>query len=112
MRIAVPLEENRGVDSRVAEHFGRARFFLIYDTESGSFEVIDFEKEEKGVCSPASFLIEKGVHAVYVLGMGYKARCRLEEAGVQVLTGGYTVARDVLRNLDRLDKFKGGCAHH
>ncbi len=112
MLVAIPLEENRDLESDVAEHFGRVRFFLIYDTESKAHRIIDFVKREEGVCAPAVVLVELGVDAVYVLGMGYRARCMLEEAGVVVLTGPYRRAKDVVENLDRLERFEGGCSHH
>ncbi len=112
MLVAIPLEENKDLESAVAEHFGRARFFLIYDTESKAHRIIDLVKKEEGVCAPAAVLVELGVGAVYVLGMGYRARCMLEEAGVVVLTGPYRRAKDVVENLDRLERFEGGCSHH
>lgn len=33
MRIVIPVEEDRGLDSRVSEHFGRAPLFLMLELD-------------------------------------------------------------------------------
>ena len=35
MKIAVTAENNNGLDSMVAQHFGHAPFFILVDVENG-----------------------------------------------------------------------------
>ena len=34
MRIVIPTNNKKGLNAQIAEHFGRASNFLIYDTET------------------------------------------------------------------------------
>ncbi len=111
MKLAMPIVSDQGLDSEVSEHFGRSECFLIYDTSTGTFNVLDFRKDEEGTCSPARFLMNLGVDALYVLGIGFRAREMLEMAGIRVKTGPFTRVRDVIEHLDELEDFRGGCVH-
>jgi predicted Fe-Mo cluster-binding NifX family protein len=33
MRIVIPVEEDRGLDSRLSEHFGRTSFLLVLEID-------------------------------------------------------------------------------
>ncbi|MBO3754306.1 MAG: hypothetical protein FGF53_05460 [Candidatus Brockarchaeota archaeon] len=35
MRIVIPVEDDRGLDSRLSEHFGRAPLFLMIELDEG-----------------------------------------------------------------------------
>jgi predicted Fe-Mo cluster-binding NifX family protein len=35
-RVAVPVEEDRGLDSRISEHFGGSPYFIFIDVQDGS----------------------------------------------------------------------------
>ncbi len=109
MRIAIPLKEKKGMESRIEEHFGRTRFFAIYDSESGQLEEIEVSKAEHGTCSPARELLRLGVDAIFVLGMGAKARMLFEENGIRVFTGNFRSVQEVVENIDKLERFSGGC---
>jgi len=39
--VAVPLEDNQGIDSKISLHFGRAAYFIIARTRKG--DIIDYE---------------------------------------------------------------------
>lgn len=39
--VAVPIEDNRGLDSKISPHFGRAAFFIIARTRNG--DIIDYK---------------------------------------------------------------------
>jgi len=109
MRIAIPIKEKNGMNSRTEEHFGRARYFAIYDSETKQLEEVEVRKEEHGICSPVRELLELGIDAVFVLGMGAKARALFEENGVKVFTGNFRSVREVAENIDKLESFRGGC---
>ena len=45
MRILIPVLENRGKESRVSPHFGRAPYFALYDSETEKLEIIENKSE-------------------------------------------------------------------
>ncbi len=41
MKVCIPIEKNKGLDSIAYNHFGTAPFFLIYDSENEQMKIID-----------------------------------------------------------------------
>lgn len=109
MRIAIPVNEDRGMDSGVAPHFGHVPLMAVYDTEKCDIEMIGVKPTDG--CSPIESLSGKRVDAVYALGMGMKAmeRCRLMK--VRIMTGSFMTVEDVIRNIDRLEELDESCGH-
>ncbi len=90
MKICV-TSQGRELSSQVDSRFGRARYFVIYDDEAESFEVIDNEENLNaaggaGVQS-ATAVAESGCEWVIGGHMGPKAMSVLQSAGVRVATG-------------------------
>ena len=56
MKIAIPTNNKKGLEDTVAEHFGRAKNFLIYDTETKSFEIYPNPEVIGGKEFPPDFL--------------------------------------------------------
>ncbi len=55
MRIAIPAEDNRGLESNVSRHFGRAKYFVFVDVEEGKTEnaevvEVPFDEHRPGIC--------------------------------------------------------------
>ena len=75
MKICIPVEKDEGIDSAVYGHFGSAPYFLIYDMESKSAEVIENSNQHHshGTCNPLGAISEKNVGAVITGGMGMGA---------------------------------------
>jgi predicted Fe-Mo cluster-binding NifX family protein len=98
MKVCIPVEEYRGLDSRVFDHFGSAPAFALVDTETLAVEPVDNRDEhhEHGQCSPVKAMGGRQVNAVIVGGIGPGAIRGLQQAGIQVcrFTGG-TVAEAV-----------------
>ncbi|OGW79649.1 MAG: diguanylate cyclase [Omnitrophica bacterium RIFCSPLOWO2_12_FULL_44_17] len=105
MKICIPIENNKGLASKVFGHFGSAPYFLIYDTEEKSSDVIENKNEHHahGMCQPMNALAGKKIDAVVSGGMGARAVEKLNAGGIRayrVIPG--TVA-------DIVDQFlKGG----
>ncbi|MGI6642443.1 MAG: NifB/NifX family molybdenum-iron cluster-binding protein [Bacillota bacterium] len=99
MRIAVPIDEK---DSKsVSISFGRAQYFLIYDTETKESVILD-----NGVATSASggagilaaqFLVDNRVSALITPRCGQNAANVLEAAGVKVYK---TTGTSVNDNID------------
>ena len=129
MRIAVPCEDARGLDSNVSMHFGRAKFFVIADVANGrivNVEVVQLPFDEHVPGQIPRFLQSLGVDTILAYGVGMRARMFFESMGIRVITGAYGRVRDVLESFLRgtlvLDvdwekkegfgKHHGHCDHH
>jgi predicted Fe-Mo cluster-binding NifX family protein len=119
MKICIPTEEQKGLDSLAYGHFGSAPYFLIYDTVAKDFEILDNNESEHehGQCNPVMPLKEKGVAAVVVAGMGARALMNLRSMGIAVFhTSETTTVNNIISQLD-LNKMQeltveNSCQHH
>ncbi|RPH51062.1 MAG: diguanylate cyclase [Desulfobacteraceae bacterium] len=86
MKIAFPIQEDQGVDSRIFNHFGSASLFIIVDTENGKIEssVNPDIDHQHGQCQPLKALGGNKVDAVAVCGIGKGALVKLQNSGVKV----------------------------
>ncbi|MFP4176588.1 MAG: NifB/NifX family molybdenum-iron cluster-binding protein [Planctomycetota bacterium] len=89
------------LSSEVDPRFGRARFFIIHDGETGEYEVIDNEQNMNaaggaGVQS-ATTIADRGCDWVISGHMGPKAMSVLQEAGIRVATGAEGKVSDALQ---------------
>lgn len=86
MKICIPVDEDRGLDSPVCAHFGSAPLFMIVDTESGACRAIPNANEHHshGMCTPLAALRGVSVDGIAVGGIGAGALGKLLAAGVRV----------------------------
>lgn len=72
MKIAIPIEDARGLESPVYGHFGSAPAFLVVDSESGAASVIDNQQmgHVHGQCNPIAALAGQTVDALITGGIG------------------------------------------
>jgi len=127
MRIAFPVQEDRGPESSVYGHFGSAPTFIIMDEESGACEAVKNQDatHAHNMCQPVQALGGRPVDAVVVGGIGAGALRKLQAEAIKVYRG---VEGSVRENLElikagRLPEFplemtcaghqhEGGCHHH
>jgi predicted Fe-Mo cluster-binding NifX family protein len=119
MKIAFPIETDKGMDSELYGHFGSAPIFAVVDADSGSFEAVDNGRHEHahGQCQPTSGLGERSVQAVVCQGMGMRAVQKLNEIGISVyLAAGARTIDEALAafRAGSLTLFQPGdaCQHH
>lgn len=105
MRIAISLENKKGLDSDVAHHFGRCPYFALVDVddhEIQSCEIVDnpyYSAHQPG--QVPGFIKEQGADVMLSGGMGRRAIRFFEEYGIQAATGAQsTVQGAVKRYLD------------
>ena len=103
MKIAVASSGktlNDGVDSR----FGRCPYFLIVDTKTGKFDVVENSASRSahgaGIAA-VQLVVDQGVQAVIVGNLGPKAREVLQKSKVRIFEG-----NDGVRIADALEKVK------
>ena len=103
MKILFPLEESKGLESKIALHFGRAPWIGIWNTETQELKIIPnpllelHEKFER----PVLKLIELGFQVVFVKGIGRKAVEVLKEKGIKIKTGDFNTVREALENEEK-----------
>ncbi|MDK2786736.1 MAG: hypothetical protein PWQ80_1415 [Thermotoga sp.] len=91
MIIAIPVSENKGKDSPISEHFGRAPYFAFVEVENG--KVLDISVEENPLAQDhvagavPNFVKEKGAELVIVRGIGKRAFSIFETLGIKVIRG-------------------------
>ena len=89
MRIAV-ASTGETLDSEVDRRFGRAAYFLIFDTETMAFSAFKNDRdsaEEKAGIGAARAVTGAGVQSVLTGNCGAKAAQILRDAGVRLYTG-------------------------
>jgi predicted Fe-Mo cluster-binding NifX family protein len=86
VKIAIPVEDSRGLESLVYGHFGSAPCFLVYDSGSGAASVVDNGQlaHEHGHCNPIAVLAGQRVDAVVTGGIGGRALELLQAARIRV----------------------------
>lgn len=114
-RVVLPLEEDKGLDSRLSAHFGRAPYFAIVDLdESGGLirmEIVPNKEGFEGGRKAKELVLSYKPNAVIVLNIGPGAVESLKGFGVKVLRADSTVAKDAISSYKdgKLKEFEETC---
>ncbi|HOZ47894.1 MAG TPA: NifB/NifX family molybdenum-iron cluster-binding protein [Candidatus Hydrogenedentes bacterium] len=105
MKIAITAQ-GADMNAAVDPRFGRAKFFIVVDTDTGEFTTADnsmnLNAAQGAGIQAGRNVVELGVESVVTGHVGPKAYTTLEAGGVSVYTGASgTVA-------EALDQFKAG----
>jgi predicted Fe-Mo cluster-binding NifX family protein len=101
MRIAISLDENKGLESRISHHFGRCPYFAVVEVdggEVGEVQVISnpyFADHQPGMVP--EFIKEQGADVMISGGVGRRAIGFFEHYGIQAATGAAGTALDSLQ---------------
>jgi predicted Fe-Mo cluster-binding NifX family protein len=101
MRIAVAVQE-KGVDARVDPRFGRAPFFALYDTSSGSMEFRPnsaMNAASGAGLEAAKLMADWGVDLVLAGEVGPKAQDVLNSRGIRILKPKKTTLKEALSEI-------------
>ena len=102
MKIVIPTNNKEGLNAQIAEHFGRASNFLIYDTETESFEIFPNPEVTGGKEFPPDFLERQGVKSVIVFSLGALAYKKFKNYNIKMYKA---IPESILENVK---KFKEG----
>ena len=98
MKIAVSAVEGK-TTSQVEPRFGRSRWFLVFDSETGEHQVIDNSEAADSTSgagvATAQRIVDSGVECVVTGRVGPNAGRVLEHAGVRVVDGATGTVQDV-----------------
>lgn len=102
MKIAVTVENNNGLESMVAEHFGRAPCFMLVDVENGEVTATQVvanpfaEAHQPG--QVPGFIHEHKANVILSGGMGGRAIEFFGQLGIKAATGASGTVRQALEN--------------
>lgn len=100
MKVLIAIENNAGLDSTLDTRFGRAGYFLVYDTDEQKILFIrenQFKNEGHGVgIKTATFVIENGCQAVIGAQPGPKAAAIIEQAHVKMIVDDKGTVKEAL----------------
>jgi len=112
MRLLIAINENKGEESKLSEHFGRCPYFAIYDTNTKDIEIVenklDHSNQNK---TPVDQIMIFKPDIVFSKGMGPKAIELFNKKGIKIKTGPYTIVKDVIANINNLEELNVGCEH-
>jgi len=101
MKIAIASDENRDLDSRAAQHFGRCPFYVFITVDENN-EVKEVETVENPYFNGHApgvvpqFIADKDADVIIAGGMGPKAVEWFNQLGVKALTASAPKVSDVL----------------
>jgi len=102
MKIAFASEENRGVESILAYHFGRCPYYVFIDVEDNKVNNVEtkenpfFNKHEPGIVP--QFVAKEKTNVIIAGGMGPRAIDWFEKLGVKPITTIPRKIKDILQD--------------
>ncbi|NHJ85401.1 MAG: dinitrogenase iron-molybdenum cofactor biosynthesis protein [Asgard group archaeon] len=97
MIIAFPVINDKGLDGLLADHFGRAPLFALYDTESKEVKTVDNGGDHFGGTEPVpTFLKGIGTNVLICKGLGRKAIMLFNDHDIGVFITQNSLVKDAL----------------
>jgi len=88
MRLGITLEDEKGLDGNIAQHFGQCKYFFLVDIEKNKIKdskiVPNTIVHGGGGCMTVDELLKHNITHVIAGGMGMNAQNKFVQAGVQV----------------------------
>ena len=103
MKIAFPIKKNNGLNSDISDHFGISKEFMIVDSISKDFQIMENQKlgEEKAACKSHQLSGESKIDIVITRCIGNGSLRNLNAAEITVLQA---VEGTIGDNLERYNK--------
>jgi len=104
MKLLIAINENKGTDSKLSEHFGHCPYFAVYETETKKLEIIKNKIDHSNQnLTPVDQIMELSPDIVFTKGVGERA--------IKLKTGNYKIVKEVLDNINNLKEMEDGCGH-
>ena len=90
LKIAVPVRDDKGLESTIEEHFGRAAYFAlieVVDGEVARVTVLENPLREHGPGDLPRLLKSHGVNVVLAGRVGQRAQAFFRELGIELVLG-------------------------
>ena len=120
-KVVIPVADESGLNAQLAEHFGRAPYFVLIDlneeSEVSNVKTIPNVGEHAGGMGQThDHILELRPDAIIVYGMGPRGLSTFQNAGVAVLRANADTVKEVVSAYkdDKLQELTEGChhAHH
>ncbi|HSL93031.1 MAG TPA: NifB/NifX family molybdenum-iron cluster-binding protein [Bacillota bacterium] len=119
MKIAIPVDE-KSWETTVCQSFGRAPYYLIYETETRhhEFKVNEAASSSGGAgVKAAQLIVDEKIDTVLTPRCGENSAEVLIGAGIQILRTAHALAKDNIRaflegKLLKLEEIHGGYHRH
>lgn len=106
MKIAISSQGNT-LESQVDQRFGRARWFIVIDTDTDAFDVISNEEGMNAIhgagIQAAENIARHDVNCVITGHCGPNAFRTLKAAGIKVITGAYGTISEILEKFKKCE---------
>ena len=117
-RIIIPTQDQKGLNARLAEHFGRAPYYVIVDIdEKGETanvrSVPNVGEHAGGMGFSHDILLQHKPTAIIVYGMGPRGIMSFQSAGAEVLKANADTVSEVIAAYKegKLQQVTEGCEH-
>ena len=117
-RLVIPAVDKSGLNAQLAEHFGRAPYFVIVELdekeEVSEVKTVPNTGEQAGGRGQAhDNILELQPNAIIVYGMGPRGLSTFQSAGVAVLRANAKTVSEVIAAYkdDKLQELTEGCRH-
>ena len=90
MRIAFAVDENKGLESKLSQHFGRCPYYIFVDVEGNKVKKVEtkrnpfYEGHAPGLVP--QFIAEQGANVIIAGGMGWRAIEWFRKLGIKPIT--------------------------
>lgn len=85
MKIVIPTDDKKGLDAKIAEHFGRCNTYTFINGKGEILEIIDNTSEHMGGQGlPPEIMKEHGADVLLCRGLGPRALNLCDEFGIEV----------------------------
>jgi predicted Fe-Mo cluster-binding NifX family protein len=96
MKIIIPTDAKKGLDDKVAEHFGRCNTYTFLDEDGKVLEIIANTSEHMGgVGLPPELMKKHGANVLLCRGLGPRALDLCREFGIEVYVAQAETVRDI-----------------
>jgi predicted Fe-Mo cluster-binding NifX family protein len=121
VKVAIPVENDLGLDSLISGHFGHSPGFMIADISNGEVEKakVVLNAGHSSCAEPVQMLAQNGVTVLIARGMGMRPLMHSQNMGIRVVISQGNTVRDVIENYltgnirdMSIDQTCGGGHHH
>ncbi len=96
MKIVIPTDDRNGLNSAVAEHFGRSETYTFLNGEGKVLEIIDNSSEHRGGQGlPPELMKKHGANILLCQGLGSRALGICNELGIDVYIHQAQTVKDI-----------------
>jgi predicted Fe-Mo cluster-binding NifX family protein len=102
MRIAVSVDEDKGLESAVSHHFGRCPYYVLADVEDREVKAVTtvanpfYQQHQPG--QVPGFIHSQGANVIITGGMGRRAITFFQQYDIEPVTGAFGTVTAVLEN--------------